>query len=415
VSNLEILELILLGILLMCSAFFSSSEAALFSLNPIQVHRMRREKPRAADRVERLLATPTHLLSTILIGNTLVNIVAASLGFSIAANHFPGHGEAIAIPVMTILLLLFGEITPKRFTMPRAPQLAVLYAPVLQVLVSLMAPARLGLEMFAKLFSVRERKSLTEDEFLTVVEVSQEEGVLGVEERNMIDGIIALSELQASQVMTPRVDLIGVDLEDSAEGRLASIAGNVQFRYLPVYRRNMDHPEGFLDVSRYLLSPDRNFEAAVIPLYFVPETARLDKVLAAFQKEHRSIAFVADEYGGTAGLLTLSDILEEIVADIGNEYGIEKLTIQKMSDNRWIVDGSMNIDDINYELGVELDAEGADRIAGWVAAHLGRIPRTGDVVESQGCRILVHRTRKRRVVTVLIDKVPVVPAGEEDP
>jgi putative hemolysin len=232
-----------------------------------------------------------------------------------------------------------------------------------------------------------------------VVEVGEEEGVLDEEERTMVDGIIRLEETQAKDVMTPRVDLVGIDLDDPVEAQERAVRG-VCYRYVPVYRNSLDHAEGFLDVRRYILSEPLSPQDCIIPAFFVPETAPLDTLLATFQREKRRVAYVADEYGGTAGLITRGDILEEIADDATNEYGHENPEIRKVGDNRWLVDGRASLEDINYELDRELQAEGADRISGWISAHLERMPRPGDTVEDQGCCATVQSVRKRRVLLV---------------
>lgn len=411
-----IVQCLSMGGLFLCSAFFSSSETALFSLNPIQLHRLRKSRPAAAERIQTLLATPTQLLSTILIGNTLVNVTLAGLGYLVAEQFAHGWGEAISIPAMTISLLLFGEVTPKRHAVAHAEGLAAVYSFVLPPLIWLFSPLRWVVEKTAALFREDLRapeRALTQDEFLSVVQVGQEKGILNPEERTMVDGIMSLEDKQASEIMTPRVDLIGIDLEDPPQ-KWFETASRVQFRQVPIYRGSLDHPEGFLDVPRYLLSPDHNFEASRVEPFFVPETAPLDTLLATFQKEHLRAAFVMDEYGGTAGLVTIGDVLEEIIGDVENELTVEKLTIQKMSENRWIVDGGVSLDDINYQLGMKLESEGADRIAGWINEQMGRIAHTGDVVKAQGCLATVHRTRRTRIVTVLLEKPEVKAAPEGD-
>jgi len=416
-TTILIVECAALALLFVSSAFFSSAETALFSLNPIQVHRIRRTSARAAGRIDSLLATPTHLLSTIIIGNTLVNVAASALGFAIAEGLVPARGEAVAIPVMTILLLMLGEVTPKRLAMLHPERLAVIYSPVLLVLVRILKPLRLALEGITSFLEhhIRPRKqTLTEDEFLTVVEVGEEEGVLDEEERTMVDGIIRLEETQASDVMTPRVDLIGIDLDDSLE-ECKRVAQGAKFRYLPVYRETPDNAEGFLDVFRFLLSPNHDLNAAMVPAFFVPETVPLDTLLATFQAEDRRVAFVADEYGGTAGLVTRGDILEEIATDVENEYGDKEPSMQKIGADQWLVDGSTSLEDINYEIDVELEAEGADRIAGWVSAQAERIPRTGDTVQAQGCRATVQRLRRNRITLVLLEKLRLEEDTEDTP
>jgi putative hemolysin len=401
-------EGVALLLLLVSSAFFSSSETCLFSLDPIDIDRLRARHPSAAARIDRLLGRPTALLSAILIGNTLVNVAAAAVGFSLIRRLGVAHAEAVTIPTMTALLLIFGEVAPKRFAMRHSSRLAALYSLPLTGLVFVLAPVRHVLEWVTSIFSRTiqvQQSPLTEDEFLTLVEVGEEEGVLDEEERTMVDGIIALDELQASDVMTPRVDLVGINLSDPPETREAA-AHRVRFRYLPVYRDTMDNIEGFLEVQRFLLSEGHDLQGATIRPTFVPETAPLDTLLATFMRENRRVAVVVDEFGGTAGLITRGDILEEIAEDVVNEYGDEHLTIQQISATRWLVDGSVSLEELNYELDMELEADGADRVGGWVTAVAEHIPRTGEVVEAQGCRATVQRLRKHRVMLVQIEKIP---------
>jgi len=410
-----VIECLVLFLLLCFSALFSSAETALFSVNPIQIHRLRRQRPQRADLIDALLEQPMGLLSTVLIGNTFVNVSAAALGYVITKSLMPAYAEAVSIPAMTALLIVFGEVAPKRLAMAYPVKLATLYAPFLAALVKIMTPLRVVIEWMTSAFERKlasDRKTLTEDEFLTVVEVGEEIGALDKEERTMVDGIIALEETQASDVMTPRVDLIGIDLDDTTEEH-ERIARSVKFRYLPVYRDSLDHPEGFLDVPRFLLSRSRDVTASLIPPYFVPETAPLDTLLTTFQREDKRVAFVADEFGGTAGLLTRGDILEEIVDDVDNEYGPEEFEIQKTGENEWLVNGSTSLEDINYELDAHLESEGADRIAGWVSAVAEHIPKTGEVVEAQGFRATVRRIRRQRIMLILLEKTTPEPVTEE--
>jgi putative hemolysin len=411
-----IIQCLVLLLLLLCSAFFSSSETCLFSLNSVQVGRIRKRRAKAADRIEAMLSHPTRLLSTILIGNTVVNVAAASLGFTILKTLQIEHAEAIAIPAMTILLLIFGEVAPKRLAMKRAAGLAAFYSRFLIFLIRIMKPFRLALEHAAAIFAKdlhEYDKTLTEDEFLTVVEVGEEEGVLDEEERTMVDGIIRLEETQASDVMTPRVDLIGIDVTDPPAEQEA-VARSCRYRYLPLYRETLDSIEGFLDVPRFLLSEGHDLSIATTQPRFVPETAPLDALLTTFQKENYRVAVVADEFGGTAGLITRGDILEEIAEDVDNEYGEEQLTIQTVSETSWLVDGSVSLEDINYEMDMDLEADGADRIAGWVAAQAERIPRPGEVVEAQGCRATVQIVRRQRIMLVMIEKLETPDQREDD-
>ena len=190
----------------------------------------------------------------------------------------------------------------------------------------------------------------------------------------MVDGIIRLETLHAVNVMTPRVDLIGIEVDQPMEEKIAA-ARKARLRYLPVYRETLDRIEGFLDVFKFLLSHDHDLKASTIPHFYVPDTAPLDSLLNTFQQRNVHVAIVIDEYGGTAGLISRGDILEEIVEDVEGEHGVERLSIERQGDNRWIVAGDTSLEDINYQLGLRLEAEGAGRMAGWVSAQVERLPK----------------------------------------
>jgi CBS domain containing-hemolysin-like protein len=245
------------------------------------------------------------------------------------------------------------------------------------------------------------------------VEVGEEEGVLDADEQLMVDGIIRLEEIQASDIMTPRVDLVGINLDDPLE-KNRKLAGQNQFRYLPIYRGSLDTPEGFLDVPKFLLSDNDDLSAATIPSFVVPETAALNSLLQEMQNEHRRVAFVSDEYGGTAGLITRGDILEEIVPDVDNEYGETSETMFEVRPGVWQIDGSTSLEDINYKLDTELEEEDVDRISGWISAQVERIPRAGDTIEAQSVRATVQRVRRTRVLLVLLEKLPEPENGEKE-
>ncbi len=415
-TALVLIECVVLVLLLGLSAFFSSAETALFSLSPMQIHRIRRHAPKAAKQIELLLASPTDLLSSVLIGNTIVNVAAANLGFVIADHFLHPYGEAVAIPTMTILLIVFGEVTPKRLAVRQQEILARYYIVPLKVLIWLCTPVHTVLDWITHSFHeylTPKRTGLTEQELLTAVDVSHEEGVLNKEERMMVDGIIRLESLQARDVMTPRVDLIGLDLHgDPATYR--DTCRKVRFRFLPVYSNDMDHVEGFLDVARFLLQSEPDIKAAMSPHFYVPDSAPLDTLLTTFQQQSRRLAIVIDEYGGTAGLITRGDILDEIAEFVTGAPDGRSSSIEPTGSYRWRVNGNTSLEEINYELDVSLEADGADRIAGWITSHAQRIPKTGDMIEAQDCRVTVLQMRKHRITLVQIDKPPKVENPEEE-
>lgn len=400
-------EIIVLVLLLALSAFFSSAETALFGLNPLRIHRIRRTQPGKAREIELLLAAPTRLLSSLLIGNTLVNIFGAALGYAVCETLFAGRGALVSIPLMAVLLIIFVEIAPKRFAVRFPETLALLYCRPLKLVISWMAPLRLLIEWVTQKlepYFKPHRPALTGDELLTAAAVGHEGGALNIEERQMLDGIIRLENIQARDVMTPRVDLVGIDLEDSL-GEQEKTARLSHFRYLPVYRDSLDEITGFLDVPQFLLDPRHDLNSAVIPHFYVPDTAPLDTLLTSFQEQNRRIAIVVDEYGGTAGMITRGDILDEIVESVANEFGDQALDMQQIGPATWLINGNVSLEDINYELDLELEAEGADRLAGWVAARAEHIPKVGEIVEAQDCRVTVHRMKKHRITMLLLEKI----------
>ncbi len=406
-SFLTLSLLLSLLFLLVCSGFFSSAETVYFSLNPLHVRRLAQKHPAAGERIRQIMATPTRLLSTILIGNTIVNITASNISYVLAERFFPGRGEAVSIPVMTILLLLFGEVGPKRLGFFYAETMARLYAPLVQTVAWALAPLRNALEFITRRLEPLFRphgKTLSEEEFETVLEISNEEGILNADELAMVKAIIQLEDLKASDVMTPRVDVIGVDLNDPP-GLAIEKARQSKRNFLLLYRGQFDNVEGFLDVRKFLLDPEHRLAASTIPPVFVPESSPLNQLLARFQKEHRRVAVVVDEYGGTAGLMTRGDILEEISGEIYNELSKPRPLFQSAGPHRWLVDANISLEELNRKLRLHLEAEGADRLAGWVAAKSGHMPEQGDVLEEQGCRITVLQTIRLRVTLAQIEKV----------
>lgn len=416
--SLLILQILLLVILILASAFFSGSETALFSLTAEQIQSLSKSGPRGRRLVD-LLKQPTKLLSTILIGNTFVNVVIASVGYAIidAIPSLQHYSALIAVPLMTVFLLVFGEVAPKRYAVNFAEKFAITFAGLLCFFFTVFAPLRACLEFFSgkiKRHLRPERTALSDDELLTAVEVSAEEGVLDQDERSMLDGIFRLDEMSASDVMTPRVDFDGIDL-DLSRNEILDIARKTDFHYLPVYRGTPDAIEGFLDVAELLLDPTHNITEATDPPIFVPETATLDDLLVTLQRNKRHIACVMDEYGGTAGLITRSDILE-VFADLPVDADEKPDNwIERIDDTHWLIDGDTSLEEINHELDLELEADGADRISGWVSAQAGRFPRIGEVIEAQGCRVQIKHRRKLRINQVILEIVAQeAPETEED-
>jgi putative hemolysin len=400
--TLLIIDSLILAFLLFCSGFFSSAEVAFFSLSPIQIRRLHERNPAAGTRITKALHQPTSLLSAILIGNTLVNVCASVMGYAIVKNLGTPHAEQITVPVLTALLLIFGEIGPKRLAIHHSEGMATVYAPIMLIIMRVTAPMRFVLEHITttlKRFFQPRGRALTEDEFETLVELSQEAGILDEDESDMVKSIMRLEDLKASDIMTPRVDIIGIDLNDPPSENDRIIRKNRLPRML-LFRDHLDNVEGVLDVRRYLLGPENALQHAWLAPFFVPECAHLNAILEQFQSSGNRLAVVVDEYGGTAGIITRGDILEEIAGDLARTPTLQKLQFETIGPGHWLVDGQISLEDLNDELDLELDAEGVDRLAGWISAQAERLPRPGDTVQAQGCRAIVRQMRQHRITLV---------------
>ena len=407
---------LLLGVflaLLACSAFFSSAETAYFSVDPIQLRRIGETHPATAERLRALLANPTRLLSTLLIGNTLVNLALANVGYAIAEIWAPAYAEAIAIPAVTLLLIFFGEIGPKNVGLLYTSVLVRLYGPPLKLVERLLAPLRFALDLVGRRLQPLFRpagKTLSEEEFETVLDISREEGILNADELAMIKAIVDLEDMHASDVMTPRVDFLGIDLADPAADPVA-IARKSRRNFLILYRGQFDDIAGFLDVRKFLLDPAHVLAAATLPPAFVPESVPLNRLLVRFQKDKIRIAIVVDEYGGVAGVVTRGDILEEITGDIYNELSKPRPIFQSAGPYAWLVDANISLEEINRKLRLDLRAATSDRLAGWITEHLGSVPKQDDVVQTQGVRVRVMQTIRLRVTLAHLEKTDVPRGG----
>jgi len=307
-----------LFVLFLFSAFFSASETVLFSLTPLQVRRLKDRRPAVGARIAKWQEDPSRVLSTILAGNTLVNFAIAGVGYLLLEKTVPRYAEVVSVSLFTLLLLMFGEIVPKQFALRHAERLAPWCAGALRVFLFLLAPfSRLmvaGSRVFGNLLT-RERRALSDDEMRTIVKSAAASGELDSEEASMVEGVMRLPDLYALNEMTPRVHLVGVEaaLPDAEK---VAVAEASEYPFLPVYRGDMDHVEGFLDTERLLADPARRVCDAVERPLRVSEHEGLDDLLVKFMKTGRKIALVTDRWGGTAGVITRGDILELIVKPV---------------------------------------------------------------------------------------------------
>jgi putative hemolysin len=408
------LQLLGLGLLLVGSAFFSGTETTLFSLSKLQLRRLRQQSPDAGRLIAELLEQPHRLLSTILMGNTIINISVAVLGYSLLRRIAPAHAELLAVPVMTGLLLVCGEAAPKTLAI-RNPELFALYlARPTWWVVKLTAGARhfaetvsgrlaAAVERLAYFASQKPRSSApTEDEYLTLLRASEQAGIVHKEERNMVGKILALENMQVKEVMTPRVDMQCV--EDSwTRNEIAEALRRFKHRRVPLIHETPDHVEGILNVKEFLIDPDRDLAGMIEKPEFVPETMSVARLLKSFRNQEHPVAIVVDEHGGTQGMVTLEDVLEEIVGEIEDEFDTSEIMVQELEAGRYCINGKARLDLVNEQCRLQLHAPDAETIAGWVIAQLGSLPREGDVVKAGPVRVTVRKVVRNRVRELLLE------------
>jgi CBS domain containing-hemolysin-like protein len=296
---------------------------------------------------------------------------------------------------MTVLLLVFGEITPKRLALKYTEEIAPAFVRLLWFWRAILSPFNIVLRFTSRAFATaleKERRALSDDELVSVMESAAEHGTVTAPDAEMVEGVLRLSELCANDEMTPRVDIEGYDIDRDEAYRAESLK-NAKHHYLPVFRRTPDAIEGIID------SRTGEMQDAI----FVPETVTLDDLLETFAKSRKPFAVVVDEYGGTAGIITPTDVLELIVGPelLGHES--QEPQIIRKGPNVWEIDARASLDEINRALDVELEAEDADRLSGWVQFHAERLPHIGQEIEADGCRATVLKRRRRRVTLVQLE------------
>ena len=401
-----VLQAVLLVALFALSFFFSGSETILFSLSPSQRQRIGERNARAGAQVAECLRDSALLLSTLLVGNTLVNFAIASIGYRLFAAAIPSGG-VLAVPVMTVGLLVFGEITPKQIALRYAEELAPACARLLLFWRTVLAPFNFVLKSVSRAFRGalrRERRALSDEELLSVLEASAERGDFVREDAEMIEGVLRLSELCANDEMTPRVDMQTYDVDLPSDMR-ETLVKAAKHRYLPVINRSPDVVMGVYDRET------GKTEDAL----FVPETVTLDDLLVTFRRSGKQLAVVLDEYGGTAGIISPDDILELIFGPSVFSRPEAEPLIAKKGPAVWEIDARANLDVLSREIGVALVAEDAARLSGWVAFHAERLPHVGQEIEADGCRVTILKRRHRRVSLVRLEVVerPAVETDEE--
>ena len=414
----DIIQLVIVIILLSASAFFSSAETALMTSNKLKMRNLADNGDKRAAKVLKVTENTDKMLSAILIGNNIVNLTASSISTALTLKIFGSKLVGIATGILTFLILVFGEITPKNVASKNAENMALAYIGVISFLVTLLTPVIFIVNTVAKfvisIFNKNgdDNNAVTEEELRAMVEYSHEEGVIENEEKKMIVNVVDFGDTVAGDIMVPRVDMVMVDEKSSYE-EILQVFREERYTRIPVYEETPDNVIGILNVKDFLLIEDKeNFvmkELLREPLYTY-EYKKTSALMMDMRKTGANIVIVLDEYGITAGLITLEDMLEEIVGEIRDEFDAdEDEGITKVSDLEYLIDGSTNLDDINDRIGLSLSSEEYESIGGLIMEKLGRLPVEGEIINFDNIVLTVKKMDHARIEKVCLKlKQPVI-------
>lgn len=421
----DVPQLIIVLSLLLVSAFFSSAETALTTVNKMKIRTLAEEGNRKAKTVERLIEDPSKLLSAILIGNNVVNLTASSLTTTLMTNickHAGMESQTSLVigagtGLLTILVLIFGEITPKTLATLYSTNISLAYGGIIYFLTQLLTPVIVIVNKLARGFMRLLRinpdakpEAITESELLTIVDASHEDGVIESEERKMITNVVDFGDSVAKDVMIPRIDMTFAKV-DYTYDELVQTFDVDKFSRLPVYNEAKDDIIGIVNLKDvfFYQGNKEDFQISKIMRkpYFTYEFKKTSELLIEMRKESIALAIVLDEYGATAGLITLEDLLEEIVGEIRDEYDEnEEDVIQKISDTEFMANGTAKLDEINEMIGLDLESDDYDSIAGHIINLLEHLPEEGESVVHDSVEYTVAAVEKNRIEKVHILLLP---------
>jgi putative hemolysin len=412
-------QLTLLIFLLALSGFFSSAETALFSISRTRARHLAKSGRPSHVLILRLKENPHRLLTTILIGNNVVNIGASAIATALALEFFPGYAIGLATGVMTLLILVFGEVFPKSLAARHNVAIASFAIVPLYWLSLLLWPVILFLNFIPRLSGkVENQPSVTEEELMTFVEVGEEEGHIREEERELISNIFEFDDTAASEIMTPRGDMFVVDVNRELDLQAIIESG---FTRLPVIDSDIDHVIGILNIKDLFRHHVTNGGAVVVrdmmtEPYFVPENMKLNMLLQEFRERKQHIAIVVDEYGGVSGLITMEDALEELVGDISDETDKEEPHIIAVKPGTWVVLGKADIEEVNAAIPLEIpDTRDYDTFTGYILYLIGRMPELKETLIVGDYEVTVEEMEGTRINKYTVRRKPRPPLSAENP
>jgi putative hemolysin len=398
-------------VLFVLSCFFSATETALFSLSKIDKKRLKKKYPHLSKLVFISLEKPRRTLITLLIGNLLVNTLSASVATVFILKVWGVNRLGLGLAIYTVTLILFCEIIPKIVASQRNELLSVIGAIPLRFFRIIFWPLQYSTEMILKgvykALKIEKKKEATEhvseEELKTLVTIGEEEGVFDEQETQMIQKLFELGERPVKEIMVPRVDMKAIDIEDSEEEHI-ELMRSCHFSHFPVYQDSPDHILGVISVQDFLLSTERNLEKMITQPLFVPETKRIDELLTEFKSSTSQFCICVDEYGGTAGVVTQEDVLEEIFGEYYDEYAKVENPIRPFGTQAHLVEAKIAMADFCDFFDVDIEPEEATTLGGYILEQLGRVAKTGDVVETQDLKMKIQKVVRRRILTVIIWK-----------
>ncbi len=403
------IQIVVLIVLLLVSGFFSATETALMSVSRVRMRHLKEEGVKGAGVVEKLLSEPKSLLSTILVGNNIVNIAATSISTSLMLGLFGSQGIALATAIMTILILIFGEVTPKTLASNNKEGVSLAVAKIVRVMIVVFSPfvfiINIMTTIIFKIFGIKDddpKSLITEEELRVLVNVSHQEGVLEQEEKTIIDNVFEFGDMKAENAMVQRMDMVTISLDASYE-EVLEIFKEEKLSRFPVYNGNVDDIVGILNIKDIIFLSDeeeKNFkvEDYMREVFFTYEFKRIAQLLEEMKIAKTQLAIVLDEYGGTSGLLTIEDLVEVLVGDIEDEYDEPDDEILAISDKEYLIDGSAKLNDVNEYLEDEIESEDFDSIGGYIMGYIERLPDEGEEIQlSDSIKVKIVSIDKNRI------------------
>ena len=436
-------QILLLVILILANAFFAAAEIAFISLNDAKIELQAKEGNKKAKKIKGMLENPSKFLATIQIGITLAGFLSSAFASEAFASELApilhklvpilslGVWNSIAIILITIVLsyftLIFGELVPKRISMKNSEKIAFGTIGIIKAISVATAPfvkfLTFSTNVVSKIFGVsaNDEETVTEEEIRMMVDVGEEKGAIDKEEREMINNVFEFNDKTVSEIMIPRTQIYAVDMNLSISKVIEEITEDDEFRYsrIPVYDETIDEIKGVVYIKDILLSTKNKnvkIKNLIKEAYFVPETKPLNELFEELRKNRKQIAIVVDEYGGTAGIVTMEDILEEIVGEIYDEYDIVQKRYEKIDENTFIFNGSVSVSEVEKILDVEIPEGDYDTISGYLVEELGKIPAENEktTIETDNVIYKIEKVKDKRITKIKACKIQPVEKNEEE-